>query len=577
MSHTPNFDAKIKTILDALVPGERTCALTGDKWIMDETEIAWLKKFHVPPPTWAPMNRLKVIAGFATGYGWWWQKHPKTGERVLTYVHPATGIKVLPDPEFYEQDNTDKGRVYTNDRSFFDQMRELQLEVPFTAWRSLTVPENSISLLSQGDTNSYFVTGCSSKNTVYSYCAEMTENSAEIYESTHVTSSYNVLNSHRLHNCKFVRQSYDCINSSFLFDCRNCENCFGATNKRNAKYLWFNEQLSQSEWEQRRAEVDLGSRQTLDDMLARFRMMMEKEAVWPENFNELTEACTGEFLTKSEDCKECFFVKDSKHNFWLSYGLGICEGNAYLAGAGESTNNFYSHAPFKSSGCKYVHSCYACQNLEYCMQCYNCEDCFGCVGLIRKRFCIFNKQYSEEDYWATLDQIKCRMLERGEYGDFFPAHFSPSYFFASPALAFLVDNEEAKKLGVALYDLDSEGARGNSDPAAPVKAISELPDHIKDIASEVWGGVQFLDVAEGRRFNYIKPELELYKRLGIAPPIQSGMRRLRSLVEEANSAIPMEAVCAKTGKKLRVAKNKAYPTRTIYCREAYLQYLEGKG
>tara|TARA_Y100000031_G_C8210687_1_gene380770 strand:+ start:1384 stop:1509 length:126 start_codon:yes stop_codon:yes gene_type:complete len=41
MDKTPNYDVKVKTILDALEPGERTCDLTGEKWVMDEEEISW--------------------------------------------------------------------------------------------------------------------------------------------------------------------------------------------------------------------------------------------------------------------------------------------------------------------------------------------------------------------------------------------------------------------------------------------------------------------------------------------------------------------------------------------------------
>ncbi|MDA1038646.1 MAG: hypothetical protein O2877_03085, partial [bacterium] len=238
MSKTPNYNAKVKVILDSIEPHERTCVLTGEKWFMDETEISWLKKFNVPPPTWHPMARLKVVAAFATGFGWWWHKHAETGEKVLSYVHPATGIKVLPDPEFYEKDFTDRARDYDPARPFNDQIRELQLETPFTAWRSMTVPENSIALLSQGDQNSYFVTASSSKNTMYSYSAETTENSAEIYDSKKLMNCYSVILSQRLHNCKFIRQCYDLINCDFMFDSRNCENCFGASNKRNKKYLW---------------------------------------------------------------------------------------------------------------------------------------------------------------------------------------------------------------------------------------------------------------------------------------------------------------------------------------------------
>src|SRR3989338_4830549 len=112
MSHTPNYDAKIKVILDNLQPGERVCKLTGEKWMMTDEEIGWYKKFNVPPSKRHPMTRVAIVSSFATGFGWWYQKHPKTGEKILTYVHPATGIKVLPDPEFFDQDRTDQARDY---------------------------------------------------------------------------------------------------------------------------------------------------------------------------------------------------------------------------------------------------------------------------------------------------------------------------------------------------------------------------------------------------------------------------------------------------------------------------------
>ena len=257
MSKTPNFDAKISAILAATKPGERVCALTGEKWMMDEEEIGWYKYFQAPPSSYHPLSRMKIIASWATGFGWWWQKHPVNGKPVLTYVHPATGIKVLPDAEFFEQDQTSKARDYDPARPFMDQIRALQLEVPFTATRSLIPTVNSIALLSQGDENSYFVTACKSKNSFYSYSTVDMEKSSEVYESSGITRSYNVLNSHRIFNSKFIRQSYDCMNSAFLFDCRNCEHCFGATGKRNRQYVFFNEQLTKEEYEKRVAPIYL--------------------------------------------------------------------------------------------------------------------------------------------------------------------------------------------------------------------------------------------------------------------------------------------------------------------------------
>lgn len=577
MSNTPQFDAKVKPILDALAPGERTCALTGEKWMMTDEEIGWYKKFNVPPSKVHPLTRVKIAALFGTGFGWWWNKHAKTGKPVLSYVHPATGIKVLPDPEFFEQDNMDKARDYQTATSFFDQIRALQLEVPFTAWRSMIVPVNSIALLSQGDENSYFVTACKSKNSFYAYSVDDMESSAEAFESKFVVESYNVLNSQRIHKCKFVRQSYDCISSAFLFDCRNCEFVFGGSNLRNKKYVFFNEQLSKEEWEKRVSAVDLGSRKVLEEYIAKFQELVGHKAIWPENFNEQVEDCIGEYLHKCRRCKYLLAGFNSADNYYGAVFLDNCENNAFVGGGINSFDNFYCHAPLKSRGCKYVHSSYESQNLEYCMQCYNCENCFGCVGLIRKSFCIGNKQYTPDEYWKRVDELKCAMLDRGEYGEFFPASFSPTFWPVSVSLLFQIEEDEAKKIGCLMLDPESAGALGELPPGAVMHSPDELPDNIRDTEPETWGGQPMMDPTEKRRYALLKPEIALYKQLGIAIRAMHPMKRLRAMVFEANSGNMKEAACAKCGKSLIVATNSTYPDRLIYCREDYLKFIESNG
>ncbi len=577
MSNTPNYDAKVNVILDGLTPGERTCALTGEKWMMTEEEIGWYKKFNVPPSTVAPINRIKITTLFGTGFGWWWNKHAVSGKPLLSYVHPANGIKVLPDPEFFETDNTSKAVEYQSSASFFDQIRALQLEVPFTAWRSMTVPVNSIALLSQGDENSYFVTACKSKNSFYAYSVDDMENSAEVFESKFIVNSYNVLNSQRIHNGKFVRQSYDCINCSFIFDCRNCENVFGGSNLRNRKYVWFNEQLTKEEWEKRRAEIDLGSRTILEEQIAKFQELIGHKAIWPENFNEQTEGCIGEYLNKCRDCKYLLAGHGSANNYYGAVFIDNSENNAFVGGAIGSFDNFYCHAPLKSRGCKYVHSTYESQNMEYCMQCYNCENCFGCVGLIRKKFCIFNKQYGETEYWRRVDELKCTMLDRGEYGEFFPAKFSPSYWAVSVGLLYQIEEAEATKLGALMLDPESAGALGELPAGAVMRSSEELPDNIMETDIDAWGGQPMMDPTIKRRYALLKPEIILYKELGIAIRAMHPMTRLRSMVFEANSGNFTESHCAACNKPLVVATNKTYPDRTIFCREDYLKFIEANG
>ena len=44
-------------------------------------------------------------------------------------------------------------------------------------------------------------------------------------------------------------------------------------------------------------------------------------------------------------------------------------------------------------------------DMYYCYTCYACNNCFGCVGLKNKSYCIFNKQYTKEEYGEIVKKI----------------------------------------------------------------------------------------------------------------------------------------------------------------------------
>ena len=99
-----------------------------------------------------------------------------------------------------------------------------------------------------------------------------------------------------------------------------------------------------------------------------------------------------------------------------------------------------------------------------------------------------------------------------------------------------------------------------------------VPEDIETVSKKTWW-----DELMGRRFAYLKPELELYQRLKIAPPRAHPTRRIVDLYQQMNTPIFEERVCASCGKGMTVAKNAAYPDRKMYCKACYFQYLEHYG
>ncbi|MFH1404814.1 MAG: hypothetical protein ABIH21_01795 [Patescibacteria group bacterium] len=577
MNKTPQYDQKVKTILDATQPGERICAITGDKWMMDEEEISWYKKFNVPPSTYSPLTRMRVVTHTFSGGQWWYNKHAETGKPIICGIHPATGIKVLPDKEWFEKDFISEARDYNLNESIVDQLYDLRLAVPSSAYRDYIPSENSITIASHGDVNSYFMVASQSKNSFHSVVAFNTENSSEVYNSVGVQDSYNIIHSDKIHNGKFIRECRECMNSSFLFDCRNCEKCFGATNKRNKKYLFWNEQLSEEEWNKRVSEIDLGSRKVMNECREKFDVLVRK-AVWPENFNEKSENCIGDYMTNCKDCKYIYYGTDgSQNNYWCAWAMERAEGNAFVAEPAASTNTYYSSALEKCYNCLFCYWVARCQNSEFLIDSLDCDYCFACVGLRKKKYCIFNKQYSEDEYWQKVDELKCAMLECGEYGEFLPAKFNPGYPPECGSVHYyLAPPEFIKQVNSLEFDPESEGAIGEElINASDVKDVSELPDHARDL--DGWAGAALYDPAFKRRFSLLKPEVEFYKKNSIAPPSEHQIERVRKLIMTSNSAVMEESKCNKCSKELIVAVNDVYRERNIYCKDCYLKYLEQYG
>lgn len=541
------------------------------------TEAEWLKKFKMPEAKRPILDRRRILAGFQTGYQWWWQKHPLTGKAILTYVHPATGLKVLPDQEWYQQDFSSFGRPYEMSRSFFEQFRELQLQVPMLASRNHVEPQNSIAMGSHGDVNSYFSSGCeNTKDSFFCAWSDTPDRSAEMHNVKQATQCYQIDNCFNVFNSRFLRDCADVLNSAFVFYAKDLEYCFGATVKKHKKFIYFNKQLTKEQYAEEMKKIDISCRSAVESYKKRFNELLVNDTIWPQNMNVKAEGSSGEYIISGTNCQNCYLtVGASRDMFWCSHTSGDSFNNAFCQLIHDTSNSYNSCDLAACSGCAMCWGCATSQNLTYCLQCFNCEDCFGCVGLQRQKFCVFNKQYEEAEYRQLVEEIKAKMTAAGEYGEFFPLGFSPVYFGESSAvLYYLATVEDGKKLGALDYDPESAGAIGELADASKLRQSSEVPDCVEALNIDDWVGVPVLDEHVNRRFAFLRPELEFYKQYRIAPPNHHFIHRLQDLIQEANSAVFEDAQCAKCGQTMLVAINKAFPKRTIYCTDCFNAHFE---
>jgi hypothetical protein len=57
---------------------------------------------------------------------------------------------------------------------------------------------------------------------------------------------------------------------------------------------------------------------------------------------------------------------------------------------------------YKSS---FVYFSNDCMESMFLFDCHNCQNCFGCVNLQNKKYCVYNKQLSKEDYESFINSI----------------------------------------------------------------------------------------------------------------------------------------------------------------------------
>ena len=161
---------------------------------------------------------------------------------------------------------------------------------------------------------------------------------------------------------------------------------------------------------------------------------LKKEAIHKANRNERSINCTGDHIQDSKNCYSCFFVNASEN---LAYSIGgLKNRDSYDLVGGNGSELSYDTWGLSAYNTKFSMNADFLRDCEYCDLCENCSNCFACIGLKNRSFCIFNKQYGEEEYWRVVDIIKTDMLVRGEYGEFFPPEVCPVPYNISLATSY---------------------------------------------------------------------------------------------------------------------------------------------
>lgn len=532
------------------------CQNCKSDFTIDPEDFEFYKKIKVPPPTFCWKCRFQRRLAFRNERMPFWNVSAKSGKKTISMYPPDT-VPIYSEHEWREDDwdGLSYGVEYDFSRSFFDQMYELSKKVP----RNGPNTEDNIRcdyLINTGwCKNCYLVSN--SSNTEDSAYGNAMDYSRWCFDNCHINKC------ERCYGSMWIRESYQThfstrsmanTSSWFLFGCKGMTNCFGCVNMTNKTHYIYNKPYSKEAYEEKIRAMRLNTWSGLQKAKAE---AMAFSRTFPIAYLNgiLNDDVTGEYISESKNVHYGYLVnggKDLKYVQYLqipgaedSYDLTIW-GSKNVRGY---ENSVCGQGISNSKFC--LDSWSEIIDSEYCIACRGISNCFGCVGLKKKQYCIFNKQYSPEDY----KKLKAKIIEHmgSDYGEFFPIrHSLIPYNVSIVQEHFPLTKEQALEQGYSWYDAPKK--EYNITMTAP-----QIPDAIEDVSDTMLK--EILECTECKQaYRIIEMELAFLRQEKLPIPRQCIDCRHNERISQRAKAFLYHRRCDCRG----LASTKGYTNNAVH-------------
>lgn len=123
-----------------------------------------------------------------------------------------------------------------------------------------------------------------------------------------------------------------------------------------------------------------------------------------------------EYTHNTAQCKNCYLLGNAVGNEDCMYGRDFYD-NTNCADCDHILKCTLCYECLNSRecwNCSCLQDCANCLDCDYGYYLKDCQNCIGCVGLRKKKFCIFNEQYSEEEFSSKKKSLTREQIE-GNY------------------------------------------------------------------------------------------------------------------------------------------------------------------
>ncbi|MFA6992926.1 MAG: hypothetical protein WC269_06715 [Candidatus Gracilibacteria bacterium] len=124
----------------------------------------------------------------------------------------------------------------------------------------------------------------------------------------------------------------------------------------------------------------------------------------PKSAGSCIRMVNSEYSDNADSLKNCYLLFNSNFTEDSGYGNGVdhcqlCYDNSHIQTCERCYHSFWL------TNCYQTHfssRCEDCTDVWFSKDCRGCNNCIGCMNLRTKNYCIFNVQYSKEEYQAKL-------------------------------------------------------------------------------------------------------------------------------------------------------------------------------
>ncbi len=485
----------------------KTCRLSWTQFPIYQSDLDFYKKisptfnwvtYNIPTPTLCPEERQRRRLMFRNERNLYKRKCDATGEPIISIYSPNKLFNVF-EQRYWYSDNRNSLTNKTQNNVFKKNILDLIWNIPFINSYIVNSQNSDYACYVVDSINIYLSQRIwNSSNIYYTYSA--IENSDNCFDCMYLRSSsncYECLDSKNLSNCTYCEESDNLDNCHHCFKCHNCIYCYWCSWLQNKQYYINNKSYTKEEYFKKVTK-------TTKEKIEFHRSLTQISS----------ESCYWNKIIDSNQIVfwfDCFNTQNSKYCTWPETAVCIYD----------SDYNFHADHAYEqmsiihSNKCYFSSWCIQSNNICYSLNSFNCSYLFWCVNIKNASYCIFNKQYTKQEYETLVPKIITHMQETWERGEFFDPSLSPFGYNETVAQEYFpLTREEALARWYTRQDT-------SYDPIIPphVTTLSgdQIPKDITTVTDDILKSIFICEIS-WRPFRIIKQELDFYRKHSLPLP-----------------------------------------------------------